>query len=543
MAWPKIVYEDVAVGGTDKTTATANDAQTWCRVQDTMKEHDTLQAATLEDDYWVLGKNFHFFPNSPTRQDWGWWTASMSDENGEFTTPPVLELNLDGYFTSVGLTFTFDPYGPTWPTWMRVQWYRDNELLSDREYRPDTYQYSALNTVKLFNRVVVTFAKMSHGYRYLKLQEAIYGIIRTFGKDEFSAAAFYQAVSLISDELEISDLVFNVRNTSAVPFTFQRKQQLAVYHGGDLLGLRFITKSEQMAADYYKITAQDLLGVLQDSGDHNGGVYAGELSEDVLADILGAYISYTLADDLKGIPIHGWLPMDTRINNLTRVLFVIGGCASTARSRSLKIFRPDTSEAVVPAPLAGRSFTGPKLTTDKLMTGVQLTEHSFTKGTETVEAFNDVLKGTATVTFSEPMCGVAITGGTVEQWDANYAVITGTGGTVVLTGTKYNHSTRLLTRDNPFVESGTMPNVKKCTDAYLVSPYNSAEVLERYYNYHLRNAYVQTKILLVDDEVADVVKLENDFHGEKVGNVVSMDLTLSKKLAADVKVLLEAEEV
>lgn len=543
MAWPRIVYEDIAVGGADQTTATAEDAQRWCRVQDTMKENEVLQAATLEQDYWVLGEDFHFFPNSPSQRDWGWWTASMCDADGNFATPPVLDLQLAGYFTCVGLTFTFDPYGPTWPTWIKVQWYRDDELLAEQEYSPNAYQYAAIRTVRLFNRVVVTFDKMTHGHRYLKLQQALYGIIRTFGKDEYSAAAFYQAVSLISDELEISDLVFNVRNTSSVPFTFQRKQQLAVYHGNTLLGLRFITKSEQMAANSYKITAQDLLGVLSDSGDHKGGVYDGVLSEVLLADILGTDISYVLADDLMGIPIYGWLPMDSRINNLTRVLFAIGGCASTARARYLKIFKPDTSETVVPVSLAGRSMLGPTLTTDKLLTAVQLTEHSYTAGTETIEAYKGTLDGSTTVTFSEPMCAVSIEGGTVEEWDANYAIISGTGGTVILTGTKYNHSTRLLTKENPLVESGTLPNVKKCTDAYLVCPYNSAEVLERYFNYHLRNSYVTTKIIVAEDQVADVVQLENDFHGPKVGNLVTFDLTLSKKLAADVKVLLETEEV
>ena len=139
--------------------------------------------------------------------------------------------------------------------------------------------------------------------------------------------------SLISNELEIGDLVFNVRNLSTLPFSFLRKQQLAVYHGDTFLGLRFITAHDEMSDGRYKITAQDYLGLLSDSGDHFGGVYDGELSEDVLADILGDDIPYTLDDELKGIPIYGWLPKGARIDNLARVLFVIGGCASTFRSR------------------------------------------------------------------------------------------------------------------------------------------------------------------------------------------------------------------
>lgn len=546
MAEPKIIYEDTAVGGTELTTgATAEDRQSWCRVPDILKENQPPRTATLEQDYWILGKDFHFFPDTPEAIDWGWWTGSMSDAEGNFETPPVLVLDMEGYFTSVGLTFTFDPYGPTWPTKMRVAWYRDNELLTVKDFSPNSYQYSAIETVHLYNKVVITFSQMSQGYRYLKLQRAVYGIIRTFGKDEFSAAAFYQAISMISDELEISDLVFNLRNTSDVPFSFQRKQQLAVYHGNKLLGLRFITKAEQLGANYYKLTAQDLLGILTDSGDHNGGVYDGEYAEDVIADILGDAVPYTIEEGLKKVPIKGWLPMSSRINNLTYVLFAIGATASTANVREIRIFKPQGFDGIVaPVSLAGRSMTGPRLTTDKVLTGVQVTEHSFTKGTDRVEEFKGTLEGTKTVTFSEPVWDLTITGGAIEEWGANYAVIHGDGGEAVLTGTKYNHTTQLLTRDNPLVEHGTPPKVKKCPDAYLVGPHNSAEVLERYYNYHLRNQTVDTRFVLADeDDLGAVVQLEKDFHGDKRGHLVSIDLTLSRKLVADAKVLLEVEEV
>lgn len=540
MAWPKIVYEDVPVGAQDHTIVTAEDRQPWCDPQSMLEEIATPQVATLEEDYWVLGKNFRFFPDTPTSYNWGWWSASMCDENGDFATPPAMEWTLEGgLFTCIGLTFTFDPYGPTWPTWMKVQWYRDDELLADKVFHPNGYQYSAFNTVRLFNRLVISFDHMTHGYRYLKVQRGIYGIVRTFGKDEYSNASIYEAVNLISNELEIGDLVFNVRNLSTLPFSFLRKQQLAVYHGDTFLGLRFITAHDEMSDGRYKITAQDYLGLLSEGGDHFGGVYDGEMSEDLLADILGDDIPYTLDDELKGIPIYGWLPKASRLDNLARVLFAIGGCASTFCSRVLRLFRPKTSETAIPISLSGRTRTGTTVHTDKVVTGVQVTEHSFVPGTDTAEVFKGALDGTDTVTFSEPMCALSIDGGTIEEWGANYAIISGNGGMVTLTGTKYNHFTKVLTKENTLVEAGTIPNVKKCTDAYLVSPHNSAEVLERYFEYHRRNTYATAELRLDGDEMGDLVSLGSALYNGKVGNLISVDLTLSKKLVANVRILLE----
>lgn len=542
MPWPRIIYEDIAPGAVEATTATAADKQSWSLPGAIFSEVVPVKVATLEHNLWTLDGSFQFFPDTPDPLDHGWWTASMCDADGAFQTKPVLVLTLNGNYTSVGLGFTFDTIENTWPTWMQVRWYRGTELLAEENFAPDAAKYSAIKTVKRFSRLEITFDRMSRGYRYLKMEKAVYGITRLFEKDEVSDIALYDGVSLISDEIEAGDATFSVRNLSDIPFNFLRKQTLYIYHGDNLLCTRFISKSTQIGARNYKITAKSYLSLLAEGEDHYGGMYTGELSENVLADIIGDIVPYTIDASLKGIPIRGWLPKDSRLNNLAKVLFVIGGCVSDFRGTELKIFKPVLPGAGTPENISSRNRVNPQLGTDKVMTAVEVTEHSFTAGTEVTELFNAALTGSTTLTFSEPMTNLVITGGTLVGSGANYAVISGTGGVVKLTGCRYKHTSRIITKVNDLVETNTFPNVKKCKENYLVTPENSQAVLERYFAFHQRNRYITTTIRVEGDSVGDLVRVENSWLGEQVGNIVSVDMTLSKKLVADVRITLAAED-
>lgn len=543
MPRPRIVYEDVAPGASKATQVSVTDRQAWCDHSQIVEAITPPKVATLEHNFWKLEDSFKFFPDAPESETFGWWTEMLSDVDGLFAAQPVLELTLSGTYTSVGLTFTFDTIGPTWPTWMNVKWYRGESLLADQDFFPNACHYSAIREVHRFDRLVITFDRMSQGYRYLKLESAIYGIVRTFESDEVSNIAIYEGVSLISEELEVGDATFSVRNLSTIPFNFLRKQTLYLYLGDDLLGVRFITKHEQLDTNHFNVTAQSFLGLLSDGSDHYGGMYEGTLSEMVIADILGDIVPYELDTVLKGIPVSGWLPKDSRLNNLARVLFAIGGCVSALGAEVLRIFRPALPVAgEVPVTLAGRSRENPRLVTDKAVTAVEITAHTFTAGAESVELYNAALSGTTTVDFSEPMANLAISGGEIITSGVNYAEISGTGGKVILTGVGYTHTSCVIRKTNSLVESNTIPNVKKCQDNYLVTPDNVQDVLERYFDYYQRNSYVLTTVTLEGDDMGELVQLENGFHGPRLGNIATMDLTVSKKVLAELKVVLAADE-
>lgn len=534
MAKTEIIYRDIAPGALEHVTPTIDDLQPFCDLNDLKKESiSPPQAATLEKDYWRLDGSFEIFPDAPKGQNWGIWSQSMTEADGTFTVPPVLTLTFTELFSSVGLTFSFNSYGPDWCNDMNVKWYRGSTLLAEEDFTPDDWEFQCIHEVKLFNRIVITFRGMSKPYRYLKLQRVVYGIIRAFGPGEFQVVNLFQAASIISEELEINTMDFTLSSKDPVPFMFQRKQPMELYHNTKLQGVFYISSSKRIGERVYEIQSSDLVGLL-DENNHMGGIYDNVTFAELAAEILAGY-EYEIDAALVDVQLSGWLPIATCRENLTQAAFAVGAVVDTSGSDRVRIFSPCTSPS---ADFDGeRVYAGSNIDTAALVTAVEVTEHKYTADDETQELFNDTLNGTADITFSEPMHTLSITGGTINKSGANYARITGSGGTVVLTGAKYNHTTRTITVNNPDVAAGEVVNVIQVTDVTLVSPGNSESVAQRVYTHYQRRENVNATLILNSELPGDVVTISTEFDGVKTGTILSLDMDIARKKIGEAVIL------
>ena len=53
---------------------------------------------TLETRQWLMDGSFLFFPETPRRYFWGFWSTEQSNGNGAFANPPVLNIRFDTAF-------------------------------------------------------------------------------------------------------------------------------------------------------------------------------------------------------------------------------------------------------------------------------------------------------------------------------------------------------------------------------------------------------------------------------------------------------------
>lgn len=242
----KIIYKDIAPGAAEETTAVMSDLQLFTPIAELMAGGTAQKISTLEDGYSLMDDTFLLFPDDPSEVWWGAWSKSMSGEDGTFETPIVLMLSMPQQHTSVGMTIEFDPFEPNWCTDLNIKWYNDDTLLADQDFTPDAASYACIYEVRNYNKVVITFRAMSKPYRYLKLKTPLYGIEREFGMDELRSVNLLQGCSPISEELEINTMDCTISSRDPVPFIFQRKQPMEVYHG-DILQ-RHISPARRAAA-------------------------------------------------------------------------------------------------------------------------------------------------------------------------------------------------------------------------------------------------------------------------------------------------------
>lgn len=535
-----IAYKDEPVGAKEATTPSTDDLQEFCDLHDILRDSNTVpQYATFEDGYWVLGTEFNLFPDRPEEVPWGLFSKQISGEDGFFDSPVVLILTLSALYSSIGLTLEFDPYGPTWCCDLEVQWWRAGEVIHTQEFHPDSWQYTCFAEVRNFDAVIITFRQMSAGYRFLKLQSISYGITRVFDSDECFSTDLYQDTDLLSDTVSVNTLDFELRNKSDINFLFQRRQLLKVNYGEELMGIYYISTSKKTGRNRYEIHAVDLVGLAEMASDHNGGFYNGVRADEIIADILGDGIPWTMDEDLAGVLLYGHLPKASRRDNLQQVAFALSAMVCTGHRDKIEITKPTY--------ILRGSFDNPKgyengsVSSGTLVTAVRVTAHSYELASTSSSLYDDVLNGETTLEFSEPVANLNITGGVILESNANRAVIRGTGGKVVLTGYEYKHIRRVYTRENPLKNASDAENVIPYDNMTLVSQHNVDQVLAACYAYHLRLDTINGKVLTTTERPGDYVEIFTDADGVKRGHLLSLDYVASTKLAADAVIVADYE--
>lgn len=533
MAQTKIIYRDVAPGAKEAAALSMEDTQPFSDLKAVNQGTDIPAMSTFEWNQWTLDGSRDLFSEDPEPGTWGAWSLAQSDGDGRFAVPPVLTIRFDALFSSVGLSFTFDAAEPCWCSDLNIKWYQNETLLAQQDFAPDRSAYTCLREVSAYNKLVITFRKTALPYRFLKLGGVIYGQTRVFGEEELRRVNLFQAASVISEELEINTCDLTLSSKDPVPFLFQRKQPMEIYHDGVLQGVFYVSASKRVGPAIYEIETTDAVGLL-DEENHLGGIYADKRVDGLAAEILGPN-AYDLDPSLAGKTVTGWLPIATRRENLAQLAFAVGAVVDTSGSDVIRIY--PVRSGVTADFDAARIYAGSDIDTAALVTGVEVTAHKYTAGTESKELFRDTLTGQAMVTFGEPVSDLSISGGTLLEHNANYAVLSGTGGVVTLMGKPYQHTTRTVKVEKSDLQASEVVNVYQVTDATLVGDGNAMEVAQRVYDYCQRRETVNAQLVLADERPGDVVTVQTEFDGVKEGTILSLDIDLARKRIGEAVIL------
>lgn len=311
------------------------------------------------------------------------------------------------------------------------------------------------------------------------------------------------------------------------------------YHDDSLLGKFKLEKGIRIGRYEYSLSCVSAIGLLITS-NHYGGIYTGETAAVVMADIVGGIVPYTLASELASVPIYGYLRKASRRDNLRDLLFAIGG----------QIRKDSAGELHVVAMTAGEPY---EITADEFYVGgsvtggnpaseIRVTEHSYMKlATDEVvtlyegdSAAEEMLtpEGKTVhgvlVEFSDPMHDLEIQNAEILESGVNYAVISGSPA-AVLTGRKYTHTERIITRRQ---NTGGTPNVVTATACTLVNLMNSELVADRLMAYYGAAKTVEAEIVVTKQKPGDSVTFTDPFGDPTTGFISDMELTVSNILKA-----------
>lgn len=299
----------------------------------------------------------------------------------------------------------------------------------------------------------------------------------------------------------------------------------------------YLRNVERVGKYLFRLAMISGVGLL-DREDHAGGVYTGQTFAAVATDIIGGRFPCTIAPALADQQVYGWLPYDTRRNNLHQLLFALGASLRRDPGGAAQIvFLSAASPASVPD---SRVSFGGSVDYETPATRAEITEHAYliTQSDEDVTLFDNTQGGTPAastlVIFDEgvPVHDLSVTGSlTIDSSGVNHAVVSGVG---TLTGKRYTHTTRIVAQDSG---STGQPNVRHVEEMTLVSLANSLNVARRVLSYCSSARTVGASLILDGERCGDVLSLTDPYDDPITAFLQSISVNASTDLWGPAKLI------
>ncbi len=295
---------------------------------------------------------------------------------------------------------------------------------------------------------------------------------------------------------------------------------------GKLVG-KFYLRNVKRSYKFYDFTCISAIGILGDTL-HYGGIYTGQTVASVAAEILEG-LPYEIDPIVGDIKLYGWLPIDTKRNNLQQITIATAIAVRTKPDGTLLLTA--LSNDVKGTIGANRMAIGGNVAVDTPYSAVQVSEHYYQEIADEIVLFSESSVKTEFLKFTEPVHDLTVTGGTLIEWGANYAIVECSGFTEVK-AKKYLHTTRTVTIGT--VEGLPSDKIYSVNNATLITSLNSSGVAQKLYEAYTKPATIQSSIFFGNEKAGDVVEVVNPHTRETESAFLKkQDINISNLLLAN----------
>ena len=169
---------------------------------------------TFEDFQFLLNGTIQLMPDTTQEvmlQQNGFVSEEMSDAQGNINV--TLTCSYTQQVSTVGRTLFFDSSYDAVPTDITIKYYRTGtEIGSDTIVGNTAYLVTSKVSVQRYDKVVITFSKMSRPYRRIHLVEDIPGIYVTYSDTDVVSLNITQSTDIFSEELTVGEIDLTIQN-------------------------------------------------------------------------------------------------------------------------------------------------------------------------------------------------------------------------------------------------------------------------------------------------------------------------------------------
>lgn len=336
-----------------------------------------------------------------------------------------------------------------------------------------------------------------------------------FDKDHIDEPVSIQTIDMIEESLSIDTFAPTVyyegtdyEGLRTLPFG----TPIWYYVNGVLTHKFFINNITRKTKKAYNLECVSPIGIL-DKSYHPGGVYQGMTFSELMKEIIGTALPYTYDEDVGATKIFGWLPFDTRRNNLHQVMFAenISIVKNTNGDMHFTFIRPNELITTIPQ---DRIFIGGTIKYPTIATKIMLSEHSY-QDVDTIEPITLVDNSDKTPVTNKLfifdqapiVASTIVASGDLELIDCgvNYAIVTGQG---VLTGRPYYD--KVATVEKSFNSGGGEYTVS-VDSATLVTGVNSENVANRLLSYYTSSETISADVKMDGEKCGKIYEFVDMF--------------------------------
>lgn len=548
----KINYGLLDITASDDAVSVVTDIQPFANAQDIntpdLDQLSVKKNATMELNQWVLDGTFETFPNNPEAEKWGLWSKQMSNENGDFSEEILLTIEFDDNHTSEGLTLYFRPDTGEYSSDFTIDYYdSSNNLIISKDFSANSAEYFASSPVENYRKIIITFRKTSLPYRYLKLTEIKYGSVKIFNDDSIVSATILEEIDPTCGELSVNTMEctiytddFQLLDPQGIYQMLQQKQAINIKsydNAGNSTdyGTFFLEEPTSEDDDTTTLSCVDLLGVI-DKTTFMGGIFerynAGLLFDDIMNSAEVDTSEYEIEEALREKTITGFIPICTHREAVQQWAFAVGAIVDCSRDKKIKAYSAQTDSVGTIA--HDDKFIGHKVTLKPLVTGVNITAHSYSVDENVSTAYEGMLlKGDNLVTFNSPYKELTVSGGTLKTNGANYAIVNmAEAGKAVISGKPYVDNTTVYSINASELPANAKPNIIEIgANATLVNSDNALEIAQRVYAYNQNRYQDDGEIVLGNQRVGEITRLNSLNNRDIVGNLTRLEIDLITETA------------
>ncbi|WP_152978243.1 hypothetical protein [Caloramator mitchellensis] len=242
----KVIFDftDVTILDDNKTLSTSDNNSITDSTQIINKNRDrAYKIATFEKDKFKLDGSYRIpSSNANDNGEQGWWSSFVCDSEGNFSAPPTIQIVFDNIHSIPALTITFDTLENEYATDFEVMVYDATDILIENQHiqANDKTQVLILGNFYQFKKIVLKINKWNKPYRFSKVTEIDFGVLKTYDDTQLIKASLIDEVNLLNETLPASEFSFTIDNSnnefnllnpdSAYKF-LQERQQVTVYMG------------------------------------------------------------------------------------------------------------------------------------------------------------------------------------------------------------------------------------------------------------------------------------------------------------------------